>query len=179
MSVTVWTIGHSTLALETFIALVSAYGITAVADVRRFPASRRSPQYNAAALQASLGEQGIRYVGMPALGGRRQPRPDSRNTAWRHPSFRGYADYMETAAFREAVDALVALARERPTAVMCAEVLWWRCHRMLIADYVTASGLTVLHIRTAENAEPHRYSEPAQVSEGVLSYASRQFELGS
>jgi uncharacterized protein (DUF488 family) len=174
-----WTVGHSTRALETFVDILRAHRIGAVADVRRFPASRRHPQYNGAALQASLAEHGIEYHGMPALGGRRRPRPDSRNTGWRNPSFRGYADYMETPAFAAAVAALKALATRRPTAVLCAEALWWQCHRALIADYLAAQGTTVLHIRDADRSEPHRYSAPAHVANGVLSYGAAQLEIGS
>src|SRR5580698_5069158 len=145
-AVTLWTIGHSTHPLDEFLALLARHEIEAVADVRRFPGSRRLPQFNHDALAAALGARDIRYEPFPELGGRRTPRPDSTNLAWRNASFRGYADYMETAEFQGAIARLLPIARARRTTVMCAEALWWRCHRSLIADYTKAAGHTVLHI---------------------------------
>jgi uncharacterized protein (DUF488 family) len=170
-AVTVWTIGHSTLPIEEFISLLSANGIAVLADVRRFPGSRRHPQFGAEALSSALGEAGIRYEAFPDLGGRRDPRPDSANLAWRNASFRGYADYMETAEFRAAIERLLAMGRTQRTAVMCAEAVWWRCHRGLIADYLKAAGHEVLHIGGNAVAAPHPYTPAARIVDGQLSYA--------
>lgn len=167
----VLTIGHSTRTLDELIETLRAHGVRAAADVRRFPASRRYPHFNRETLGPALARAGIEYAWMPALGGRRVPRPDSRNTRWRNRSFRGYADYMETAAFRDAVEHLETIARKGATVVMCAEALWWRCHRSLIADYLTARGIAVAHIVDAQQAQPHRYTKPARVVDGKLSYA--------
>ncbi len=166
-----WTIGHSTLPIEEFIPLLTGNGIEVLADVRRFPGSRRHPQFGAEALSAELDDAGIRYEAFPDLGGRRDPRPDSVNLAWRNASFRGYADYMETPEFREAIERLLAIARVQRTAVMCAEAVWWRCHRGLIADYLKAAGHEVLHIGGNGVASPHPYTSAARIVDGRLSYA--------
>jgi uncharacterized protein (DUF488 family) len=155
MDVTVWTIGHSTRTADEFEQVLAAHGIRAVADVRRFPGSRRHPHFGRDALAATLPRAGVEYAWMPALGGRRRPRPDSRNLAWRNLAFRGYADYMETAEFAAALDELLVLARRLPTAVMCAELLWWRCHRRLVADALVHRGLTVVHIRDETHRDVH------------------------
>ncbi|HEY8553473.1 MAG TPA: DUF488 domain-containing protein [Burkholderiales bacterium] len=170
----VYTIGHSTLPLDAFIARLEAHGVQALADVRRFPASRRHPHFNRDALEAALGRESIAYHWLPALGGRRAPRRDSRNSGWRNASFRGYADYMETPPFREGIGRLLDIARERPTAIMCAESLWWRCHRALIADYLTAVGVAVVHIVDEARSEPHRLTGPARIVNGVLTYAEER-----
>lgn len=172
---TLWTIGHSTRTIDEFVALLADHAIRAVADVRRFPGSRKHPQFGADALRKSLGHAGVEYAPFPELGGRRRPQPDSHNTAWRNESFRGYADYMETREFREGIDRLLALARRKSTAIMCAEAVWWRCHRSMIADHLKASGVLVLHItgRPGERmAEPHPYTSAAHVKNGTLSYCS-------
>src|SRR6266581_8191412 len=130
----IWTIGHSTRNIDIFISLLEENGIKLLADVRSLPGSKRYPQFNKEALAESLNARGIRYEHFPELGGRRKARLDSRNTAWRNTSFRGYADYMETEEFREGVSRLVVLTNEvGPTALMCAEAVWWRCHRALIS----------------------------------------------
>jgi uncharacterized protein (DUF488 family) len=165
-----WTVGHSTLPIEDFIQLLVAQRIEAVADVRRFPASRRHPHFNAAALHKTLTKAGIAYYPFPDLGGRRPPRPDSANTVWRNTAFRGYADYMETQEFREATQRLKALASEFRTSILCAEAVWWRCHRALIADYFKASGWEVFHIQSRTSAPPHPYTQPAHAEHGVLTY---------
>src|SRR5262245_66577775 len=123
----IWTVGHSTLSIEEFIAMLKAQCIHALADVRRFPGSRRHPQFGQQALAQSLAGAGIEYLHFPELGGRRLARPDSPNTAWRNEAFRGYADYMATPPFRNGMKRLLALARKQRTAIMCAEALWWRC----------------------------------------------------
>src|SRR6185312_134074 len=155
---TVWTIGHSNRPFDEFLGLLAGNRIEALADVRRFPGSRKHPQFHRDALSRSLPEAGVEYVPMPELGGRRRPRPDSRNTAWRNESFRGYADYMETAEFRGGIERLLGLARRKRTAVMCAEATWWRCHRALIADDLKAAGIAVFHILGARKCEPHPYT---------------------
>jgi uncharacterized protein (DUF488 family) len=130
----IWTIGHSNRPPASFLGLLAEYRVEALADVRRFPGSRRQPAYARDALRRSLRRRGIEYRWLPALGGRRRPRIDSRNTAWRNASFRGYADYMESPEFSEGMDDLLAQCAEHRTAIMCAEAPWWRCHRALIAD---------------------------------------------
>lgn len=168
----VWTVGHSTRGLEEFMGLLAGHGVEAVADVRRYPASRKHPHFNRERLSLSLGGAGVEYLPLAELGGRRRPLADSRNTAWRNDSFRGYADYMETDEFRSGVELLLESARRRPTAVMCAESLWWRCHRALIADYLKAGGHEVVHILGPGKSVPHPYTAPARVVGGKLSYAS-------
>jgi uncharacterized protein (DUF488 family) len=169
--VTVWTIGHSILPIEQFIDLLTTHGITVLVDVRRFPGSRRHPQYNREPLAATLGQAHIRYESLTDLGGRRVPRPDSPNTAWRHAAFRGYADYMGTPPFLDAAARLAGEATAAPTAVMCAEALWWRCHRALIADYLRAAGARVLHIASTGQVTVHPFTAAARVIDGRLSYA--------
>lgn len=169
---TLWTIGHSNRALEEFLELLAQHRIEAIADVRRFPGSRRQPQYAREALAASLGEHGIAYRWIPELGGRRRPAPDSPNSAWRNVSFRGYADHMATPEFAAGLQQLRELASEKRTALLCAEVLWWRCHRSLIADVLKVSGTDVIHILDARQTTIHPYTSPARVVDGQLSYAS-------
>jgi uncharacterized protein (DUF488 family) len=168
--VEIWTIGHSTLPIESFIDALRVNSITLLADVRRFPASRRHPQFGRGALAQSLGAHGIDYVHFEALGGRRRPRANSRNTAWRNDSFRGYADYMETAEFTRAIEVLVRDAKARRVAIMCAEMLWWQCHRGLIADYLKAHDHRVTHIAAAGRTEPHPFTSAARIIDGRLSY---------
>ncbi len=167
---TLWTIGHSTLGIEAFLSRLSAHGIRALADVRLFPASRRHPHFGAQPLAGALRAQQIDYRPFPELGGRRRARPDSRNTAWRHAAFRGYADYMETEPFRSAIARLLETAAEQRTVVMCAERLWWRCHRALIADDLKAAGHDVLHIGATEKLQPHPFTSAARLVDGTLSY---------
>ena len=166
----IWTIGHSTRKIDIFLSLLQENGIKLVADVRMFPGSKRYPQFGREALAKSLGEAGIRYEHFPELGGRRKAKPDSKNTAWRNASFRGYADYMETEEFRKGVDRLVDLAEKHgPTAIMCAEAVWWRCHRALISDYLKARGVEVIHILDEKTSEPHPFTSAAQIVNGELS----------
>ncbi len=141
-------------------------------DVRRYPASRRHPQFSRDALAASLARAGIEYVHEPALGGRRAARPDSQHTAWRVEAFRGYADYMETAEFGAALERLKQRAAGTTTAILCAEAVPWRCHRRLISDALVARGLEVLHILGPGHAEPHELDPNARVlPDGRLLYA--------
>lgn len=175
---TVWTVGHSTLSEADFLALLAAYHIEALADVRRFPASKRYPHFNGSALQSSLAGSGIEYAGFPALGGRRAPARNSPNTGWRNASFRGYADYIATSEFGEGMRALRALAERKRTAIMCAEAVWWRCHRSLIADVLKAEGWRVVHILSEKSASEHPYTSPARIIAGKLAYPADQLSLG-
>ncbi len=159
----VWTLGHSNRSLQEFLEILRAHGIERVIDVRRFPASRKWPHFDAAALAASLPAAGIAYVGMPELGGRRRPRADSPHRAWRTEGFRGYADFMDTPEFATALEKLVALARERSSALMCAEALPWRCHRSLIADALMARGREVIEVLSEKEARPRRFPDFARV----------------
>jgi uncharacterized protein (DUF488 family) len=169
----IWTIGHSTRTIDQFAELLTQHAIAVLADVRLLPGSKRYPHFNQDALARSLGEHGIRYEHFRELGGRRKPRPDSTNTAWRNDAFRGYADYMESDAFRAGIDRLVAVAAETgPAALMCAEAVWWRCHRALVSDYLKARGVEVLHILAPGKAESHPFTSAARIVDGALSYTS-------
>jgi uncharacterized protein (DUF488 family) len=186
----IWTIGHSTRTIDEFISLLKENEIKMLADVRAFPGSKRYPHFNKDALAKSLSEQGIRYEHFPELGGKRKSKPDSRNTAWRNASFRGYADYMETEQFQNGIERLLniagqgaatwAVAEKRydgseavtpcAIAIMCAEAVWWRCHRSLIADCLKARGVEVLHVLGATKVDPHPYTPAARIVNGELSY---------
>lgn len=170
MADTLWTIGHSTRAWDVFVGMLHDAGIRALVDVRRHAGSRRYPQFSGATMGGALEAAGIGYVPMPDLGGRRQVRKDSHNTAWRNTSFRGYADYMETDGYRDARDALATLARDTPTAVMCAEAMWWQCHRGLISDDFKAEGWRVLHLMQPGRTEEHPWTGAARIVDGRLSY---------
>jgi uncharacterized protein (DUF488 family) len=177
---TVWTIGHSTRTLDEFVKVLEAYQIELVADVRSFPSSRRLPHFNAAELEHGLESHGIGRVWIPALGGRRRSDPNSRNTAWRHEAFRGYADHIATEEFAEGLFELMMLAQSCRTAIMCAEVLWWRCHRRIISDVLTSLGVEVVHIRDESTSEIHKLNEPGRIVDGELTYESdTQLELMS
>jgi uncharacterized protein (DUF488 family) len=169
----IWTIGHSTRAIDEFISLLKENEIKLLVDVRAWPGSKRYPQFNKDSLAESLTAHGIRYEHFPELGGKRKSNPNSRNTAWRNASFRGYADYMETEKFQKGIERLLDVAAEAgPTAIMCAEAVWWRCHRSLIADYLKARGVEVIHIFAANKIEPHPFTSAAQIIDGELSYAA-------
>lgn len=170
---TVWTVGHSTRSTPEFLDLLAAYRIELVADVRRFPGSRSQPQYQQGALEAALHLAGIDYAWLPDLGGRRRPDSNTPNTAWRHPAFRGYADHMASEEFAAGLLELLSLAWGLRTAIMCAEILWWRCHRRIIADVLVSLGGQVNHILDAGVARDHRITAPAHLVRGVLSYLPR------
>lgn len=167
---TLWTIGHSTRTFDAFLALLSLHGIEAVGDVRRFPSSRNYPHFALEALRSSLLGTAVEYVSLPELGGRRRPRQDSHNTGWRNVSFQGYADYMETKAFLAGLTRLLELGRRKRTAVMCAEAVWWRCHRALIADQLKVMGAAVWHILDEKKCLLHPYTSVARIVGGRLSY---------
>jgi uncharacterized protein (DUF488 family) len=166
---TIWTIGHSTRTIDEFLGLLEAHSIQQVVDVRTVPRSGRHPHFNSDSLARSLQESGRAYQHHPDLGGLRKPSPHSSNLGWKHESFRGYADYMQTARFRDALAALEGLAGS-PTAIMCAEAVWWRCHRQLIADALVAGGHRVLHILGARPAESHTLTSFARVVDGKVDY---------
>lgn len=164
------TIGHSTRPLDELLALLQAHGVRQLGDVRTVPKSWRHPHFSQGALLRSLPAAGIAYRHFGGLGGLRRPRADSRNTAWRHVSFRGYADYMETPEFERALDQLIEWSREAPTVVMCAEAVWWRCHRQLIADALIARGVEVRHIMSASAAPAHTLTRFARVETERVTY---------
>lgn len=169
-AISLFTIGHSTRPLEEFINLLEAFDIQTLVDVRSFPGSRRYPHFNREALRDSLAQAAIEYLHVPELGGRRRPRPDSLNMAWRNESFRGYADYMETDEFHAGIERLMTVARNRRTAIMCSEAVWWRCHRSMISDYLKSKGVDVVHILAPNKAEAHPYTSAARIVNGGLSY---------
>jgi uncharacterized protein (DUF488 family) len=176
----VWTIGHSTMDLDALLALLEEQGVRQLADVRRYPASRRHPQFNRETLAAFLDARGIAYRWFEELGGRRGASPPERslNMGIRNAGFRGYADYAGTAHFREALEALIEWASQGPTAILCAETLWWRCHRRMIADQLVARGGVVRHIFGDGSVEPHRLWDLARLADEGLVYPPEQGELG-
>mgnify|MGYP003295859058 CR=1 FL=1 len=167
---TIWTIGHSTRTLDSFIAMLQSFAITQLVDVRHFPGSRKFPHFNKDVLMETLPKAGIKYIHLEALGGRRKAAPDSQNTAWRHAAFKGYADYMETGAFEQGMQELEQMALQVPTAYMCSEAVWWRCHRSMISDYLKVKGWNVQHIMELAKAKEHPFTAPAQVVDGRLFY---------
>ena len=171
-----WTIGHSTRALSDFLKLLVENNVRTIVDVRRFPGSRRYPQFNQEALRSALEIAGYRYVPMAQLGGRRQPAQQSHNLRWRNAAFRGYADYMESADFERAVEELLALAESDRVAIMCSEAVWWRCHRSLIADYLKSKGIHVIHILNPGQTLTHPYTAAARLENGSLTYRPLETE---
>jgi len=169
-SVRVDTIGHSTRTLDELVALLRAFDVSVLVDVRTIPHSRHNPQFNRDALRAALPRRGIRYVHLPALGGLRRTRKDSPNTGWRNASFRGFADYMLTDEFEIGLAELRGLAKEGRVAIMCAEAVPWRCHRSLIADALTVRGAQVEHITGPERSHPHRLTAFARVEGTRITY---------
>jgi uncharacterized protein (DUF488 family) len=167
---TVLTIGHSTRPIEEFIGMLQAHQATCVADVRKIPMSRYNPQFNRAALQASLEQAGMQYVHLPGLGGLRRPKPDSPNAGWRNTSFRGYADYMQTPEFTSHLDELMRLAIRERVAIMCAEAVPWRCHRSLIADALLVRGVEVEDILNEGPRQPHTLTSFAEVAGDTITY---------
>jgi len=149
------TVGHSSHPLEAFLGILRAHGITRVLDVRRYPASRKWPHFGGVELARSLPAADIDYIGVPELGGRRKPRPDSPHTAWRQDAFRGYADFMDTPEFAAGLANVERLAGEKRSALLCAEAVPWRCHRSLIADALLARGWEVEDVISASSARPH------------------------
>lgn len=167
----IWTVGHSNRDPSDFLGLLDGAGVEQIADVRRFPGSRRQPHFGADALREALAERGIAYVHLPALGGRRgAPADDSPNTGWRVASFGAYADHMATEAFRGGLEQLERAALERRTAMMCSEAVPWRCHRRLVADALVVRGWEVLDVVAPGRVAPHALTDFARVCDGALTY---------
>lgn len=160
---TIYTIGHSTHTLAEFIDILQSIGIQTLVDIRRFPGSRKYPQYNKGNLEIELPANHINYIYLEGLGGRHKLQKDSRNTAWHNLSFRAYADYMESVEFEKAIATLESIALESQTVYMCSEAVWWRCHRALVSDYLKAKGWNVLHIMGEGKVQEHTYTSPAKV----------------
>lgn len=167
---TIYTIGHSTRSIETFVELLQENRVSQVVDIRRFPGSRKFPWFNPEPLQSALQAAQIQLRPLEALGGRRKVNPNTHNTTWRNESFRGYADYMETEAFEQGMNVLETLAREQTTAYMCAEAVWWRCHRSMVSDVLKAKGWTVYHIMGPGQLQEHPYTSPARVVGNTVVY---------
>lgn len=174
---TIFTIGHSTLPIDRFIAVLDVYAIRQVADVRTVPRSRFNPQYGADALGPALTEAGIVYTPMPDLGGLRHSRIGSPNSGWRNKSFRGYADYMQTPEFQAAVDRLIIMGRQQRTAIMCAEAVPWRCHRSLVADALEVRGVEAVEILSATDWRIHKITPFAHVEGTRITYPPEQSSL--
>ena len=166
----IFTIGHGNRSFNELVEALRAHGVTQLADVRSFPGSRHNPQFKREELEGTLPANGIVYRWMKDLGGRRRTRPDSPHTGWRVEGFRAYADYMDTPEFAGALDELLRFASAAPTAYMCAERLWWQCHRRLISDALTARGIAVVHILDAHKSEPHKPTPFLKVENGRLIY---------
>jgi uncharacterized protein (DUF488 family) len=173
----IFTVGHSTQSLEDLVELLRRHDMACLVDVRSYPSSRRMPHFAKEALERSLPAEGIDYLHLRGLGGRRRPRPGSRNPAWRNEGFRGYADHMETDEFLAALDRLVAVARDQRSVIMCAEALWWRCHRRLLSDALLARGWSVQHIDREGEVADHELTPFAVVERGRVSYAPAQASL--
>ena len=169
----IWTIGHSTRTIEHFIAMLRSFKIEQVADIRSFPGSRRYPHFNKEALEISLPANGIGYMHLKDLGGRRPAKTDSINTGWRNAAFRGFADYMQTDNFKKGIEQLEEIALQKITAYMCSEAVWWRCHRSLVSDLLKLNGWNVYHIMEIGKAEEHTYTQPAKIIDGKLSYEEK------
>jgi uncharacterized protein (DUF488 family) len=173
-SITVWTIGHSTRSIDDFITLLSQCSIHTLADVRMFPGSRRYPQFNKDELSKSLAQLKMDYIHFPELGGRRRAHADSPNTAWRNEAFRGYADHMMTMEFQNGIARLLQMAECNRTAIMCAEAVWWQCHRALIADFLKAKSMHVVHILDKGKTQDHPFTSAARIIDGRLCYAKER-----
>ena len=173
----IFTLGHSTLPIERFVAVLQAYGIERLADIRTIPRSRHNPQFNDTTLANSLKAQHLDYVHLRALGGLRHARKDSPNTGWRNESFRGFADYMQTEEFESALEALIRMGKEKRLASMCAEAVPWRCHRSLVADALSVRGVPVVEILSESNYRMHVLTLFARVEGLRITYPPDQATL--
>lgn len=167
---TIYTIGHSTHSLAEFAEMLESFDIQTLVDIRGMPGSRKYPHFNKEVLEVSMEEMGIHYLHLAGLGGRRKVHKDSKNTRWNNASFRSYADYMETAEFDAAAAELKRIGSAQRTAYMCAEAVWWRCHRSMVSDHLKAKGWTVMHIMGIGKAQEHHYTEPARIVDGDVVY---------
>ncbi|GKS68400.1 hypothetical protein W03_04040 [Nitrosomonas sp. PY1] len=172
---TIYTIGHSTHTTDEFIAMLDSFGVQMIVDIRRFPSSRKYPNFDRSDLETSLKIANIGYRHIEALGGRRRVQPNSINDRWRNVSFRGYADYMATQEFEKGVKQLEEIGSEKVTAFMCAEAVWWRCHRSMVSDYLKAKGWKVMHIMRTGKAEEHPYTSPARIENKRVYYSNENF----
>lgn len=168
---TIFTIGHSTHSLEDFLEMLKSFEIKILVDIRSLPGSRKFPQFDKENLEISLPENGIRYIHQKDLGGRRKVLKDSKNNRWHKDAFKGYADYMETEEFANGIARLEQIALKQPTAIMCAEAVWWRCHRSMVADYLKAKKWTVLHIMAKGKVQEHPYTSAARIVNGEVCYS--------
>lgn len=175
----IYTIGHSTHTAEAFLAMLQSFEIKTLVDIRSLPGSNKFPQFNQETLQTFLEENGIQYVYLSDLGGRRKFNKDSKNTAWRSHSFRAYADYMETENFHKGIAELQRIAEQQTTVFMCAEAVWWRCHRAMVSDYLKAKGWTVLHIMAVGKVEEHPYTSPAKIVNGEVVYTEEHENMNT
>ena len=173
----IWTIGHSTRDINMFISILKSFQIESIIDVRSYPGSRKFPQFNKENLEIILPQNGIQYIHIKKLGGRRTVNPNSKNISWRNLSFRAYADYMETNSFHEGIVDLEQIALTKRVAYMCSEAVWWRCHRSMISDYLKSIGWDVMHIMDINKAVEHPYTQPAKIINNALSYADEQLTL--
>ena len=169
----IWTIGHSTRPIEEFLSLLEMHEIRLLVDIRSFPGSRRYPHFNKDNLSVTLNRRSIGYRHLAGLGGRRKPRPDSINVAWRHPAFRGYADYMQSREFIEEIELLQEAAMNERTAYMCSEAPWWKCHRALVSDFLKVRGWDVLHIMEKGKLTEHPFTSAARTVQGDLFYDAK------
>jgi uncharacterized protein (DUF488 family) len=167
----IWTIGHSNKSFQDFLEILKVYEIEILADVRSFPGSRKFPWFNKEYFSENLPPEGIDYTLIKNLGGRRKVKPDSHNTAWENLQFRAYADYMESPQFLEGINELINYASQKRTAYMCSEVLWWRCHRSMISDYLKLKGWNVIHIIGINKTQEHPYTKPAKIINDRLNYS--------
>ena len=167
---TIFTVGHSNVSIEAFLALLRAYDIERLADIRTVPRSRHNPQFNSDALESALAANDKDYRPLPALGGLRHPRKNSPNTGWRNESFRGFADYMQTPSFSEGLEQLIDMSRIRRTAIMCAEAVPWRCHRSLVADALVVRRIVVIEILTQTSWQPHALTSFAHAEGTNITY---------
>ena len=174
MTPTLWTIGHSTRPIDEFLELLKTHRIQQLVDVRTVPRSRHNPQFDTTTLAKSVRKTGLTYRHMPALGGLRKAKKDSINTGWRNISFRGYADYMQTYEFKNAMEELQAVASKQTTAYMCSEAVWWSCHRALVSDYLKIRGWTVMHIMGVRKEQEHPYTKAASIVNGKLQYGGAE-----
>ncbi|MBK8711706.1 MAG: DUF488 domain-containing protein [Niastella sp.] len=167
----IYTIGHSTHPLDEFVKMLKSFSIELLVDIRSFPGSRKFPQFNKENLEVAIPESGMEYLHIRELGGRRKALAVSNNMGWRLAAFRGYADYMETADFHNAIKELEKIAIKKRVAYMCSEAVWWRCHRSLVSDYLKLKGWKVMHIMAVGKAEEHPYTSPAKIIDGKLDYS--------
>lgn len=167
----IYTIGHSTHTIDDFLKMLQFFDIKILVDIRSMPGSRKFPQFDQDNLAKSLNEAEIQYIHLSSLGGRRKANKDSKNNRWNNPSFKGYADYMETEDFKNGIIHLEQIAHEQKTVIMCSEALWWRCHRSMVSDILKVKNWNVLHIMGIGKIQEHKYTSPAIIVNNSLHYS--------